>query len=83
MFLLLQPVEDGPFELFFLENLPENYVTFEFEPKEIGKDNDIEAVFSLITENTSPTDGLVTKQCLKEVRLTITTEQVLYTFLNE
>lgn len=51
-------------------------MTFEFEPKEVETEGDIEATVKYYVENTSAADGLVTKSLMRECKLTITAEQV-------
>ncbi|XP_067933601.1 uncharacterized protein [Watersipora subatra] len=79
----VQPVEDAPLHPYFLENHVDNFMTFEIEPKSTDARGDIEAFIKYYVENTSASDGLVTKTLVRECHFTITAEQVAEYFYVE
>lgn len=68
-------IEDDPQYLFFLENQPENYVTFEIEPVDTDTDDNWNVGINFLTERTSE-DGLVLTSLVRECPFTITADQV-------
>lgn len=77
MLILYQQVEKEQQKLFFVENHPENFLTFEFEPADEEIEADFEVGVKFFTEIINKEDGSKNKMLAREAKFTITLEQVI------
>lgn len=68
-------VDSNAQHIFFVENQPENYITFEVEPVDSDSELDLDVKVKFSTEY-STNEGLSLKSLIRECLFTIYSEQV-------